>query len=78
MEYNPGDVIQGKVFRVMNYGILVNLPDGNMGMCHVSEMGAGRRIDVTRFFEENEEVEVVFKEQGDDLKISLGLKTPLS
>lgn len=37
--YRPGDVIQGKVTRVLDFGAFVEIEEGIEGLVHVSELG---------------------------------------
>ncbi|MCF7984182.1 MAG: S1 RNA-binding domain-containing protein [Thiohalocapsa sp.] len=43
--YRPGTRINGKVTRTQPFGAFVELEPGLEGMVHVSELGAGRRIN---------------------------------
>lgn len=38
-EYSPGDLVEGEVTNVRNFGAFVMLPEGVEGLIHVSELG---------------------------------------
>jgi len=38
MEYKVGDVVQGKVTGITNYGIFLTFSDGYSGLIHISEI----------------------------------------
>jgi small subunit ribosomal protein S1 len=43
--YRPGNRVQGRVTRTQPFGAFVELEPGVEGMVHVSELGAGRRVN---------------------------------
>lgn len=44
-EFAPGTVVRGKVTRTQPFGAFVQLAPGMDGLVHVSELGAGRRVE---------------------------------
>jgi len=44
-EAKVGEVYDGKVKRVMNFGAFVEIWPGQEGMIHISKLGTGRRVD---------------------------------
>ncbi|MCX6765228.1 MAG: polyribonucleotide nucleotidyltransferase, partial [Candidatus Nealsonbacteria bacterium] len=44
-EAKVGEVYDGKVKRVLNFGAFVEIWPGQEGMIHISKLGAGRRVD---------------------------------
>lgn len=40
-EYKVGEIVEGKVFKVLDFGAIVDLGGGNDGMIHVSELKEG-------------------------------------
>ncbi|NIP95933.1 MAG: S1 RNA-binding domain-containing protein, partial [Akkermansiaceae bacterium] len=38
-EYSPGDLVEGEITNVRNFGAFVMLPEGVEGLIHVSEIG---------------------------------------
>jgi small subunit ribosomal protein S1 len=50
-KYRPGDVISGRVTRVLDFGAFVELPEGVVGLVHSSEIGyttTGRPQEVVK------------------------------
>ncbi len=49
--YHPGDVLEGRVVKVLDFGAFIELPDGIQGLLHASEIGysaAGMPEDVVK------------------------------
>lgn len=40
-KYNPGDLVEGQVTNVRDFGAFVEIPEGVVGLVHVSEIGFG-------------------------------------
>lgn len=40
-KYNPGDLIEGTVTNVRDFGAFIEIPEGVVGLVHVSEIGFG-------------------------------------
>ena len=72
-EYERGQVLDGTVEKILKFGALVKLPDGNVGMMHISKLANGRVDNVESVVSEGQEVKVQFIEQGQDGKISLAM-----
>src|SRR4029453_11127016 len=58
--YEPGDVVKGKVTKLTNFGVFVELEPGLEGLLHISEL-ADHRVDSP------EEVVNV----GDDIEVKI-------
>jgi small subunit ribosomal protein S1 len=43
--YRPGSRIQGRIERLESFGAFVELEPGLTGLIHISELGAGRRLE---------------------------------
>jgi 4-hydroxy-3-methylbut-2-enyl diphosphate reductase len=69
-----GDIVQGVVKNVTNFGIFVDL-GGIDGLVHVSEIGWGRIENPVKHFKVGDEVRAFVKEIKDD-KIALSMKFP--
>jgi small subunit ribosomal protein S1 len=71
-----GDIVSGTVDSVKDYGVFVALPDGRVGLLHVSEIDEGRRGDLKKRFPvgSSVEVEVLDIDPGSS-KISLSART---
>jgi polyribonucleotide nucleotidyltransferase len=75
-ELTPGDIITGKVVRLMDFGAIVDLGGGKDGMVHVSEMKYGyvqKASDVLKL-DQDVTVKVLKVEDG---KVSLSIKALL-
>jgi S1 RNA binding domain protein len=68
-----GNVIEGKVSGITNFGAFIQLPDGKTGLVHISEIAEEYVKDVKSHLKENQmvKVRVLSMENG---KISLSIK----
>ena len=75
-KYNPGDVIQGKVRSLTDYGVFVGIEDGVDGMVHKSDLSWTQRINnPADLYRKGDEVEaIILSINHDDRKVSLGIK----
>ena len=70
-----GDMVKGKVTRLMEFGAFVELEAGVEGLIHISELGPKRVYRAKDVVAEGDEVEVrVLKVDPDEKRISLSLK----
>ena len=53
-----GSIVEGKVVKLLKYGIIVELPEGESGLVHISEIDNNFIQDVGDYFRENDQVEV--------------------
>ena len=58
MSVAPGDVVEGKVVKLVKFGIIVSLPEGRSGLVHISEIADAYVRDVGDYFEEGGAVKV--------------------
>lgn len=72
-EVNVGDIVEGKIVKIMEFGAIVDLGGGQDGMIHVSELRDGFTKSVTDVVKEGDFVraKVIRVENG---KIGLSLK----
>lgn len=70
--YHPGDVIKGKVTKLTNFGVFVELEQGLEGLLHISEL-ADRKVDSPEeVVKVGDEIEVrVLRVDAEDRKIGL-------
>lgn len=75
-KYNVGEVYNGKVTNITDYGAFVELEDGIEGLVHVSEMSWTRKnVHPGKIVSTSQEVEVkVLEVDADKRRISLGIK----
>lgn len=73
-EFEAGEEFVGKILRVMDFGIIVELPGGNDGMVHVSEMAPYRVGQPKDLVKLGDQVAVRVKEVEENGRISLTMK----
>lgn len=74
MQVEVGSVLEGKVTGITNFGAFVELPSGQTGMVHISEVAAAFVTDIRQHLTENQMVKVKVLNVGEDGKISLSIK----
>lgn len=75
-EFKAGDMVEGKVVNIKDFGAFVALNDSTDGLVHISEISSGRINSISDVLSVGDMVEVVVKERTREGKISLALKTP--
>lgn len=82
MSIQVGEMVQGKVASVKNFGAFVNLGNQQSGMIHISEISDEFIKDINDYLAIGDEVTVKVIKITDDGKINLSLKqaqeTPFS
>lgn len=53
-----GSIIEGRVVKLLKYGVIVELPEGESGLVHISEIDNNFIQDVADYFREGDQVEV--------------------
>lgn len=74
MQVNIGDIVEGKVTGLTNFGAFVKLVTGEVGMVHISEVAASYVKDIKEFLAEGQDVKVKVLAVNDAGKISLSIK----
>lgn len=81
MEENPkrmavevGQIVQGRVVRLLAYGVLVRLEDSSTGLVHISEIDQNYVRDVADYFGLDDTVNVKVLAAGERGKIELSVK----
>ena len=73
--YQAGDVIEGQVTRIMDFGAFVKLGAGKQeGLIHISEFAPFRIASVREAVAEGEVVRAVIKEIDDQGRVNLSIK----
>jgi small subunit ribosomal protein S1 len=74
--YNPGDIIRGKVRSVTDYGVFVGIEEGVDGMVHKSDLSWTQRINnPADVYRKGDEVEaIILSINHEEKKVSLGIK----
>jgi len=74
-KYVAGGILRGKVMKVTNFGVFVELEPGLEGLLHVSELADHRVENPEEIVEPGQEIEVkVLRVDATDRKIGLSLK----
>jgi len=58
MAVEVGQIVDGSVTKLTEYGVFVRLPDGQTGLVHISEIADTYVRDVADYFEEGDSVKV--------------------
>lgn len=74
MQVNIGDIVEGKVTGLTNFGAFVKLTTGEVGMVHISEVASSYVKDIKEFLAEGQEVKVKILSVNEAGKISLSIK----
>jgi small subunit ribosomal protein S1 len=73
--YRPGMIVKGKVTKIANFGVFVELEDGLEGLLHISELSDQKVENPQDVVKPGQEVEVkILRVDIDDRKIGLSLK----
>ncbi len=74
MELEVGKILEGKISGVTKFGAFVNLPNGETGMVHISEVAPTFVNEINDFVKVGDTVKVKVLSLGDGKKISLSIK----
>jgi small subunit ribosomal protein S1 len=74
-QYSPGQVVKGKVTKLTNFGVFVELQPGLEGLLHISELSDGKVESPEDLVKVGDEIEVkVLRVDTKDRKIGLSRK----
>lgn len=74
MQLTVGDIIEGKITVVKDYGVFVDIGNGKFGMVHISEIAQSYVSEIRDFVKEGDTVKVKVLTISDDGKVSLSIK----
>ena len=77
MVLTVGQIVEGKITGITNFGVFVDLGEGKSGMVHISEVARSYVNDINDFVKINDTVKMKVLNIGDDGKISLSIKRAL-
>lgn len=77
MQIEVGQIIEGKVTGITNFGVFVDLGEGKTGLVHISEIAQTYVSDVREHVKENDTVKMKVLNISEDGKISLSIKRAL-
>lgn len=74
-KYDEGDLVEGKVVSVLDFGAFVELPEGLQGLVHVSEIGYANMGDPESVVQEGDKVLVrILNVEPDRERVSLSMR----
>lgn len=74
MAVEVGNILEGKVTGITDFGAFVDLPDGKSGMVHISEVAPTYVNKINDYLSEGQTVKVKVLSIGENGKISLSIK----
>lgn len=74
MQLTVGEIVEGKITSVKDYGVFVDLGEGKSGMVHISEIAQSYVSQIRDFVKEGDVVKLMVLNIADDGKISLSIK----
>lgn len=74
MEFTIGQILEGKVKSITNFGAFVSLPEGKTGMVHISEIAHAYVSDIRQHLTEGQDVKVMVMAIDPAGKINLSIK----
>ncbi|SHK21722.1 S1 RNA-binding domain-containing protein [Paramaledivibacter caminithermalis] len=74
MPLEIGKVVDGTVTGITNFGAFIQLPDGNTGLCHISEIADEYVKNVKDYLKEQQIVKVKIIEMNGNGKVSLSIR----
>ena len=77
MELTVGQIVEGKITGITNFGVFVDIGEGKSGLVHISEVARSYVNDINEFVKVGDEVKAKVLSVGDDGKISLSIKRAL-
>ena len=73
--YRPGMIVKGKITKITNFGVFVELEDGLEGLLHISELSDQKVENPQDVVKPNQEVDVkILRVDTEERKIGLSLK----
>lgn len=77
MPVNVGDIVEGKVTDIMNYGVFIQLNDEKSGLVHISEVSKDYVEDIHTVLHSGDIVKVKVLSIDEKGKIALSIKKAL-
>lgn len=77
MQLNVGDIVEGKVTGLTDFGAFVKVTSGEVGMVHISEVAASFVKNIKEHLSEGQEVKVKVLAINESGKISMSIKQAL-
>ena len=77
MQFKVGEIVEGKITGITNFGLFLDIGEGKSGMVHISEVSRTYVNNIREMFKENDTVKAKIMNIGEDGKISLSIKRAL-
>ena len=77
MELTVGQIVEGKITGITNFGVFADLGEGKSGMVHISEVARTYVSDIKEFVKVGDVLKMKVLNIGEDGKISLSIKRAL-
>lgn len=74
MAFQVGQVVEGKVVKITNFGAFVELSDGTQGLIHISQISRNFVKNVSDYLRVGEVVKAKVREVKKDGKVDLSIK----
>jgi len=74
MSIQVGDTVEGTVTGITKFGAFVELPEGDTGLVHISEVANSYVKDISNYLKKDEKIKVKVINIDDDGKIGLSIK----
>ena len=65
MKYQLNEIVQGTVTAIKNFGAFVELPDGSIGLVHISEVSDDYVKNISHYLSIGQKVKVMIIEYKD-------------
>lgn len=74
MQFNVGDIVEGKITGIKDYGVFADIGEGKSGMVHISEVANTFVSDINQFCKINDVFKMKVLSISEDGKVSLSIK----
>ncbi len=74
MQLTVGEIVEGKVTGITNFGVFVDLGENKTGMVHISEVAQTYVNNISDHVKQGDVVKMKVLDVGEDGKISLSIK----
>ncbi len=77
MELSVGQIVEGKITGITNFGVFLDIGEGKSGLVHISEVARSYVSDINEFVKVGDVVKAKVLTIGEDGKIALSIKKAL-
>lgn len=74
MQLSTGQIVEGKITGIKDYGLFVDLGEGKSGMVHISEVSRTYVNDINELYKLGDNVKMKILSISEEGKISLSIK----